>query len=128
MLTIKTKIGPSKISGIGLFANEPISKGQIVWKFDSLIDVLLSKEQIENLSAPSQEQFYNYAYLDKKYGKYLLCGDDSRFLNHSSEPNCDESMSDQTMALRDIVRGEELTVNYGDFYGNVKDHPEIKLS
>lgn len=128
MLTVKTKVGSSKISGIGLFADEPITKGTVVWKFDSLIDVLLTKKQVDTLSEPSREQFYNYAYLDKKYGKYLLCGDDGRFFNHSSEPNCDESMPDQTTALRDIAKGEELTVNYGEFYGNKEDHPEIKPS
>ena len=128
MLTVRTKIGPSKIAGIGLFADEPIKKGTVVWKLNPLIDTLLTKEQADTLSASSKEQFYNYAYLDKKYGKYLLCGDDGRFFNHSSDSNCDETMADQTTALRDIAKGEELTVNYGEFYGNKEEHPEIRSS
>src|SRR6266481_8467580 len=109
MLTIKTKIASSKISGIGLFANEPILKGTLVWKFEPLVDLLLSKDEVDKLSLSSQQQFYNYAYLDKKYNKYLLCGDDGRFFNHSLNPNCDEKISDKTTALRDIAVGEELT-------------------
>jgi hypothetical protein len=127
MLTVKTKIGPSKIDGIGLFADESINKGTVVWKLNPLIDVLLTKEQIATLSVSSQEQFYKYAYLDKTYGKYLLCGDDGRFFNHSTEPNCDETMPDQTTALRKIMKGEELTVNYAEFYGDVENHPEVKF-
>ena len=65
MLTVKTKIAPSKIAGIGLFADEPIHKGTLVWKYEPLIDLLLPKEEIDKLSPPSQQQFYNYAYLDK---------------------------------------------------------------
>ncbi len=125
MLTVKTKIALSKISGIGLFADEPIPKGTLVWKFERAIDLLLSKEEISRLSAFSQKQFYNYAYLDKKYNKYLLCGDDGRFFNHSLNPNCDERISDQTTTIRDIASGEELTVNYEDFYGDIQNHSEI---
>ena len=50
MLTIKTKIGPSKIEGVGLFADEPIKKGTKVWAFEPKLDLLLSKEEVEALS------------------------------------------------------------------------------
>lgn len=57
MLLIKTKIGPSKIHGIGLFSDQSIPKG--------------------------------------------------------------------TKAIVDIYPGEELTVDYRVFYGNIHDHLEI---
>ena|SRR3989338_10450499 len=126
MLCIKTKLKPSKISGIGLFADEPIMKGAVVWKFEPSIDILLSEKEISNLSEPAKEQFYNYAYLDNNYGKYLLCGDDARFFNHSDNPNCNDELSDMTIAERNIMGGEELTVNYKKFYGDINRHPEIK--
>lgn len=123
---VKTKIGPSKISGIGLFANQFIPNGTIVWKYQEGFDLLLSKEDTEKLSDPSKEQFYNYAYLDKKHNKYMLCSDDGRFFNHANNFNCDERVDDVTTATRDIEMGEELTVNYKDFYGDIEDHNEIK--
>ena len=125
MLCIKTKIKPSQIAGIGLFADEHIPKGTIVWKFEPLLDTLFSKEEIDILSKPSQEQFHNYAFFDNTHNKYMLCGDDGRFFNHSDNPNCNDELPDVTIALKDIDTGEELTVNYKNFYGDIKDHPEI---
>lgn len=125
MLMVKTRIAPSRIAGIGLFAGQFIPKGTVVWKYQKGFDLLFSREDIEKLSGPAREQFYNYAYLDTKYNKYLLCADDARFFNHSMDFNCDERVADLTTAIRDIQEGEELTVNYKDFYGNVNDHPEI---
>ncbi len=126
MLLVKTKIGQSNIEGIGLFADEPIKSGTKVWTFEPRLDLLLSKEEVEKLSSAARKQFYRYAYLDKARNKYLLCGDDARFFNHSITPNCDETKdSDSTYALRYIEMGEELTINYGEFYGNMNEHPEI---
>lgn len=124
---VKTQIGPSKISGIGLFADQFIPEGTVVWKFQEGFDLLLSKEQIDKLSKPAQIQFYNYSYLDKKYNKYMLCSDDARFFNHSENFNCDERIDDTTTATKNIEIGDELTVNYKDFYGDINNHSEIKL-
>ncbi len=129
MLLVKTKIQPSNIAGLGLFADQFISKGTIVWKFEPKLDILLSEEEIEKLSSVSQEQFYNYAYFDSQYQKYLLCGDDARFFNHSDDPNCYdqyELVEDVTLALKDIEVGEELTCNYKSFYGNIEDIKTLK--
>jgi hypothetical protein len=126
MLVVKTKIGPSKIDGIGLFAAQPIPKGTVVWKYDPGIDRLLSEEEVTRLAKPIQERFHNYAFFDTKYSKYMFCGDDGRFFNHSDTPNCDDGKEDITIALRDIREGEELTVDYRSFYGNIEDHKEIQ--
>jgi SET domain-containing protein len=125
MLTIKTKLGKSDISGIGLFADQFIPQGTIVWKFMPNFDLLLSEDEIQKLSESAQKQFYNYAYLDKKYNKYVLCSDDARFFNHSDNPNCDDGTDDVTIALRDINEGEELTIDYKDCYADIERHPEI---
>lgn len=127
MLLVKTKIGQSKIEGIGLFADEPIKSGTKVWGFEPKLDLILSQEEVGKLSPTAQEQFYRYAYLDKVRNKYLLCGDDARFWSHSDTPNCDETReNDSTFAIKNIGAGEELTINYGEFYGNMNEHPEIK--
>lgn len=126
MLCVKTKIAPSKIQGIGLFADQFIPRGTVVWKFMPGFDLLMTKAEIDKLSGPARDQFYNYAYLDKKHGKYLLCSDDARFFNHSNRPNCDERKDDINTAVRDIKSGEELIVNYKDFYGDIDRHQEIE--
>ena len=128
MLLVKTKLGNSKIAGIGLFADEFIKEGTVVWEYNPKFDLLYSKEEIEQLPIAFQEQLHRYSYLDKNYGKYLLCGDDARFFNHSDNPNCKDSTEgpDVTVASRDIKKGEELTCNYKVFYQDIEDHPEIK--
>lgn len=46
----------------------------------------------------------------------VLCvnqNDEGRFVNHSSQPNCGyASVDEPSVALRDIVAGEELTCDY----------------
>ena len=122
---VKTKIGPSSINGIGLFADQFIPKGTVVWKFMPNFDLLMSEQEINKLSKSARGQFYHYAYLDKKHGRYMLCFDDARFFNHTKNPNCDEKIDDITIAARIIQVGEELTVNYKDFYGDIDKHKEI---
>lgn len=118
MLQVKTKKQNSFIHGIGLFADEDISKDTIIWKFDSNFDLLFSDDDLKMLSKFAREQVINYAYFDKIYNKYILCGDDARFFNHSEDCNCDDSVHNITIALRDIKKGEELTANYWKFDGN----------
>ena len=125
MLQVKTKIGPSDIQGIGLFADQFIPMGTVVWKFMPGFDLLYTKEQIELLSEAVRDQFYNYSFFDPNHEAYMLCADDGRFFNHSEQPNCDDSGANITIALTDINPGEELTVDYKVFYGDIQDHPEI---
>ena len=120
MILVKTKIGPSKINGTGLFANQFIAKGTAVWKFQSGFDLKVEKSELDNLSEPAREQFLKYAYLNPKTNKYLLCCDDARFFNHADNPNCidTESPDDSEgvdVAAKDRQEGEELTCNYKEF-------------
>src|SRR5215213_8734064 len=119
MLLIKTKLDISPIHGIGLFADEFIAKGTVIWKFSHVIDLILKKEQIEELAETAREQIQKYSYRDIHSGLYILCGDDARFFNHSENPNCLDTCragkEDITLARRDIPAGEELTCNYALF-------------
>jgi hypothetical protein len=119
MLLVRTRLGQSRIHGIGLFADEFIREGTTVWIFHPVIDIRLTEEQIAELSEPCQEQTRRYTYREKHTGKYVLCGDDARFFNHSPSPNCIDIFNgeenDLTVALRDIRPGEELTCDYALF-------------
>jgi len=116
MLLVRTKLGISSIQGIGLFAAEYISKDTTIWKFHRYLDIKLSEQQIGELSIPCQEQVIGYAYKQRSSGLYVLCGDDARFINHSSNPNCidikDQDGSGITVTIRDIQPNEELTCDY----------------
>jgi SET domain-containing protein len=120
MLFVKTYLAPSKIDGLGLFADQYIPAGTLVWKFVGGVDVLVDEDELEKLNPATYEYFKKYAYLDLRIGKYIVCGDDARFVNHSSNPNLvglypagNEFGID--VALQDIEAGEELTSDYGSF-------------
>lgn len=120
MLLVKTKLGLSKIHGIGLFAAEFIPKGTITWKFIPGFDLEFSPHELAQLPPPSREQVLKYSYTHKKTGKYMLAGDDARFVNHSDAPNIVAGHSDireegTDIAARDIQEGEELTIDYKSF-------------
>lgn len=116
MLLVKTKIGPSKIHGIGLFAAQFIPKGAPVWRFQPGFDLNIPAEDIIKLFPRALEQLLNYAYLNHKTNEYILCFDDGRFVNHSDTPNMTDSNPDDDLApdiaLRDIEEGEEMTSDY----------------
>ena len=120
MLLIKTKIGPSEISGIGLFSDEFIPKGTWIWRFKKGFDIRVDEEYPDSLKEPAKSYFMKYAYQNPETLKYVLCSDDARFLNHSDTPNthCEEDPEDEdtaNVANRDIQTGEELTVDYREF-------------
>lgn len=125
MLCIDTIVKKSNISGLGLFANVDIPQGTVIWKFEPKLDTLLKIEDIQNLSEEAIQQFLNYAFFDKSREKFMLCGDDARFFNHSEAPNCDDINTDITVAVRNIQKGEELTVDYKTFDGDITRHTFI---
>src|SRR5271167_2822884 len=88
MLLVKTYLKESKIHGIGCFANERIPQGTTIWVFNPLIDSLHTEWQLSQLSPACQEQIRKYAYWDTQWSAFVLCGDDSRFFNHSDTPSC----------------------------------------
>lgn len=119
MLLVETKLGLSKIHGIGLFAAQFIPQGTVIWQFAPGFDLELSQEDLVKLSLPAREQALKYAYLDNRLKKYILCSDDARFFNHSKAPNTREVDCEDgyglTVAAKNIDKGEEITCDYETF-------------
>jgi hypothetical protein len=120
MLLIKTRLAPSTVHGIGLFAAEPIMKGTEVWKFVRGFDQEFPKNFPATLAPAAREQFLNYAYVSRATGTYILCTDDMRFINHFDAPNIlstqrDGEQEGVDVAARDIQLSEELLYDYRVF-------------
>ncbi|MGO9171781.1 MAG: SET domain-containing protein [Rhodomicrobium sp.] len=120
MLLVRTILAPSDIEGLGLFAGQNIPKGTIVWKFVPGVDALFDDSEIESLPAVTQNICRRYSYLDPASKKYVLCGDDARFENHSENPNTAGAYPSGEpfgvdIATRDIHEGEEITCDYRSF-------------
>lgn len=126
-MCVKTKLGLSKIHGIGLFADEFIPKGTIIWKFTPGFDQKFTKEQISRFPKQVQEHIKVYGWLSKKSGKYCLCSDNGNFFNHSKNPNSlSEHYDDEdeviVKAIKDIKKGEEITDDYSAYNKEFKEN------
>ncbi|NBD10704.1 MULTISPECIES: SET domain-containing protein [Corallococcus] len=129
MLRVKTSVKPSRIHGLGLFAEEPIARGAVVWTFDAPVDQRFGPGDVARMSAAAKAFLSRYAYCE--HGALVLCGDHARFMNHSDAPNCgNDATRTATVALRDIAPGEELTDDYGamedpwsEFEGIIESEP-----
>ena len=53
MLYVKTKIRLSKVHGIGLFADENIPKGTVIWRFTPGFDLKFTDDQIKKFRTTS---------------------------------------------------------------------------
>jgi hypothetical protein len=104
-------IGPD--IGVGVFATKLIPCGTIVWVQDGL-DQVLKPEFVDALDELRRAQVLKYGYRDPQ-GKWILCWDDGRFVNHSFHANCMGTAWDLEIATRDIPAGTELTDDYGTF-------------
>lgn len=117
MLLVRTIVRPSRIHGLGLFADEHIAKGTKIWEFTPGFDLRFSREQLKSLPFSLQEYLSPYIWKGEQSGLYCLASDDARYFNHSSSPNCRSSYEPGneevvTRAARTIHRLEELTEDY----------------
>ncbi len=123
MLLVKTRIGPSAIEGIGLFAAEPIPAGTVTWRFMTSFDQLFSDAEFAVLPEPVRACLETYGYLHAPSALWVLCLDNARFMNHADDPNTagvhdNGAIDGYDIATRDIAEGEELTCDYRQFDGS----------
>ena len=114
----------------GVFSAELIAEGTLVfssadWVNDEVSGwQLLTLEEVEKLPEYEKEMYLRYSY-DKDFnlmiGTFLWENAThlSNFINHSCEPNTRYDLNDNIVAARDILPGEEITVDYGTFVVNV---------
>jgi SET domain-containing protein len=114
MLLVNASAGNSSIHGKGLIANEFIAAGTVVWKLKPGFDLIMTKDQLDSLPPVVQEQIRHFIYIEIVTGLYILCSDDAKFMNHADTPNT-STQGDQTIAIRDIPVGAELTCDYREF-------------
>lgn len=115
---IRKKIGTNEY---GLFANEPIAKGEFIWKEDEKEknnSIILNVRDVLNLPDDQKEIFLHFCYqidddlLSGQLSLDEICKDDAFFMNHSCDPNVWYE-GDCLVARRDIAVEEEITYDYG---------------
>jgi hypothetical protein len=86
MLLVETELRPSPIHGIMVFLLQPVSRGELIWRFDSRIDRVYSEEEIATLPGSMQRFLRTYSTWHEPTRLWVLCGDNGRHFNHSDTP------------------------------------------
>jgi SET domain-containing protein len=122
MMMVETELKPSPIHGLGVFLLAPVRQGELIWKFDSRIDRVYTAEEVASLPEHMQRYLEIYATWHEETGLYVLCGDNGRYFNHSTEPTTvsDAISFGEDRAARDLQAGEELTSDYTTICDNVR--------
>jgi hypothetical protein len=97
--------------GYGIFATQDIPVGTITWVKDEL-DRTFLKEEVKKFSPENLENLMKYTYRDRN-GDFFFCWDLNRFVNHSFQPNSMITSLDFEIAIKNILKGEEITNDYG---------------
>lgn len=125
MLLVKTKVKPSSIDGLGLYAEEDIRYGEIVEIVETDFSYkVFTQEQVDKFDELKRQ--YEHDYTFKIGNNYYATIDLAKFMNHSDAPNLfwretiplDEAkptVIGYFFAINDIKKGEEITVNYNEF-------------
>jgi uncharacterized protein len=125
MLLVKTTVKESTVPNIGwgLFADQDIPKGGIIWELNTIVDKIIPIVKIQYLTDVEKEYLKKYAY--RVGDMMILCSDDGKYINHSDTPNVDDLIDNHdrsiTIANREIKAGEELFSNYAAFDDDSKN-------
>lgn len=104
----------SEAVGFGVVATSLIPRGTITWVQDPL-DRVFHPDEIENLPDLLQPGLDRFTFRNAE-GNLVLCWDTARYMNHCCSPTCMGTDYGFEIAVRDIVPGEELTVDYATFH------------
>ena len=118
-------VARSNIHGLGLFAGEDIEWGRRLIEYQGQ---LLSAKEVKR-----RQRFYDsigftclMEFGDGRGVDGITGGNESRFINHSAQPNIGALREDDWRivfySLEDIAKGEELTFNYGFDLENYKEY------
>ena len=110
MLMVPVILKKSQIKGKGIFAKNKIKQGTLVIRIGEK-ERYYSKEQYRKLPPKYRKMLDRFTYWDKKQKRLVYPLDNTKYLNHSCEPNV-LNKGDIDIAARDIKSGEELTYDY----------------
>ncbi len=113
-----TRLAPSSIDGVGVFAIRNIKKGTDIFpEVDDEI-IWINKTEVGKLHENVHALYEDYCiHKGAQYGCPVSFNrmNVSWYLNHSSKPNTAVVKGYRVYALRDIKKGEELTLDYTSF-------------
>jgi len=117
-----------EIKGNGLFAKQNILEGSFIGEYGGVIRK--PNAQLDKSNSYCFDYPLNFFVSTKLLIDAQLCGNITRFINHSYKPNLISTMAFYNgvnhivfLANRDIEKGEELRYDYGPNYWSERDRP-----
>jgi hypothetical protein len=98
--------------GEGVLALADMPRGTIVWTRDPL-DQEFEAATVERFAPPIRAQVERYSHRDAE-GRYVLCWDAGRYVNHHCDPALRGVGPWFMVARRDIAAGQEITCDYAE--------------
>ena len=117
--SVAYEVRRSTIHGNGVFARRKIDAGERIVEYEG--ERITSDEsaiRAEKGGGPINHTFF-FSLADGNVIDGGSGGNDSRFINHACEPNCEAYEEDGRVfvySLQDIEKGEELNYNYALIY------------
>jgi SET domain-containing protein len=109
------KVRNSKVHGRGVFALKRIPKGTRIWEY---VGERMSHKRVNERYEGADERD-NHTFLFAVDRNVVIDatrdGNDSRFINHGCDPNCESTIEDRRVfidVIRTIKPGEELNYDY----------------
>ncbi len=113
MFLIKTYLDKSPIHGLGVYAGEDVSKGQVIWREIAGLDVIVPPAVLKDLPPVMLDYMETYGYyFDDAFHLNL---DNAKYSNHADDPNMIMNAQKEFYACRAIRKGEEITCDYNEF-------------
>src|SRR3989344_9058488 len=100
----KIYLGKSKIAGKGIFAGEDIKKGEFV----TFLKGKLCRKEYKT----KRDTYVGPHWVSVGYHTWINPAFPIRRINHSCSPNLGFKTFRKVYAMRDIKKGEELTIDY----------------
>ena len=120
MIHVDYKLEKSEKHGVGLFADQDIKKGQLIYTASPLLDLNITQEQFDALHEREKKEILWWGFFDEPGQRWHVDFDVSKFINHAPADEAtvtqDENHEEAYLvATQDIQKGQELTQNYLEF-------------
>jgi uncharacterized protein len=111
MLLIAHYIDKSRIHGLGVFALDRVARGQKIWEFNPLVDIVIPLVKLKSLPSHVAQRIQRHAEFYPEEGLFILGADGDSFMNHSANPNL-INLNKLGYANCDIEIDDEITCDY----------------
>ncbi|OYV63451.1 MAG: hypothetical protein B7X03_01870 [Parcubacteria group bacterium 21-58-10] len=103
---------------MGIFADQDIKKGDLIFTASPILDVNITQEQFDSLPETEKQEVKYWGFWIESEKVWHVDFDNIHFINHSFTANTTQDFSHPEaylVATKDIQKGEELTQNYLEF-------------